>query len=112
MELTKEHFDQQIKKLVTKEDLDKRLANFVTKNELQNELKEFVTKDVLRIQLKMLREDIKQDIKDALTGLASRMRIVIDEPIILRERPRPVAAKQSPHRPDKSSRRKAPSSGR
>jgi hypothetical protein len=52
MELTKEHFDKQLKGLVTKADLDKRLANVASKDDLL----ELATKNDVR----SMRDDVEE----------------------------------------------------
>jgi hypothetical protein len=99
MELTKEHFDQQIsdirKDMVTKEYLDGRLANFVTKNYLDGRLAGFATKDDLKNfatkedlknfatkqDLKSLYIAIKDDLKNYATkeDLTDLHRVITNE---------------------------------
>jgi formyltetrahydrofolate hydrolase len=45
MELTKEHFDEQLGRFVTKEYFDQQLQRFVTKEYFDQQLDRFVTKD-------------------------------------------------------------------
>jgi hypothetical protein len=44
MELTQEHFDNQIKKLVSKSDFDEKIKDLVTKADLDEKLKGYPTK--------------------------------------------------------------------
>jgi len=110
LKATKEYFakyiDEKTKDFITRKEFDRGLEA------IKEQMKEFVTKDVLRVQLQILRQDIRQDMAFALTGLASRMRITIDNPILVSDGPRTDQSKQSPRRPSKSSHRKAPNSDR
>jgi hypothetical protein len=81
MELTKEHFDKQLKGLVRKSDLDKRFANVATKSDLKNfatkdDLRRFATKDdllelVTKNDLGSVRDDVEA-IKKMVTRIDQR----------------------------------------
>lgn len=101
MELTKEYFDSKMKhldskmeKFVTKEHLgqeinsleDRLSQKFATKDDLKNfitkdDLKNFVTKDDLKTQLGILRQEVNNDIENAVNNLSDHIHETVVIPL-------------------------------
>jgi hypothetical protein len=94
MELTREHFDEQMSKMVTKEHLEQRLQSlvrnlvtkddakqFATKEDLKNELKNVVTKDFLTAELGKQNKELKKYAEDQTEKLAQLIANDIVEPM-------------------------------
>ncbi len=64
--MTKEEFNRRVDSLVTKEEFNKRLDTFVTKEEFNRRADTFVTKLDLKEAVKVLSDDFRNHIFDAI----------------------------------------------